>query len=88
MKPIQLIEDIIKDSTNRGDVVLDLFGGSGTTLLAAERCRRVAMLCEIDPGYVDVTIRRFEQMTGVEAVHEETGLTYAALKQQRQQPSA
>ncbi len=88
VKPIQLIEDIIKDSTNRGDVVLDLFGGSGTTLLAAERCRRVAVLCEIDPGYVDVTIRRFEQMTGVEAIHEETGLTYAALKQQRQQPSA
>lgn len=88
VKPVTLIEDIIKDSTNRGDVVLDLFGGSGTTLLAAERCRRSAMLCEIDPGYIEVTIQRFERATGVDAIHEDTGLTYSELKKQRQQASA
>lgn len=88
VKPVGLIEDIIKDCTHRGDVVIDLFGGSGTTMLAAERCKRAAMLCEIDPGYVDVTIERFAKVFEIEAVHEATGLTYSEIKAQRSQATA
>lgn len=88
VKPIGLIEDIIKDCTHRGDVVVDFFGGSGTTMLAAERCKRSAMLCEIDPAYVDVTIERFGKVFDIEAVHEATSLTYSDLKAQRAQAQA
>jgi len=88
VKPVGLIEDILKDCTNRDDIVLDLFGGSGTTMLAAERCGRKAMLSEIDPGYVDVTIERFAKVFEVEAVHEATGRTYSDLKAERDQASA
>ncbi len=88
VKPVGLIEDIIKDCTHRSDLVLDLFGGSGTTILAAERCKRTAMLCEIDPGYVDVTIKRFAKVFEIEAIHEATGLPYSEIKAQRSQTSA
>ena len=67
VKPVAMIEDAIKDVTKIGDYVLDSFGGSGTTLLAAERSRRRARLLEIDPLYVDVTIRRWQDVTGGEA---------------------
>lgn len=83
VKPTPLVEDAIKDVTNRGDVVIDLFGGSGTTMLAAERCGRRAMLCEIAPNYVDTTLRRFETMFRVPAVHEATGLTFEELAANR-----
>ena len=68
--------------------MLDPFGGSGTTLIAAERTDRVARLVELDPSYVDVTIRRFEGLFGVEAIHEESGLTYAQLAAERHQEAA
>lgn len=54
--------------SHRGEIVLDCFGGSGTTLIAAEMTGRVARLIELDPGYGDVIIRRFEQLTGVSAM--------------------
>ena len=73
VKPVAMIEDAIRDVTKIGDFVLDPFGGSGTTLLAAERCRRRARLLEIDPRYVDVTIRRWQALTGAEAYHAESG---------------
>jgi DNA modification methylase len=63
--------------------VLDLFGGSGTTLLAAERTGRRARLIEIEPRYVDVTIARFERITKADAVHAESGNTYAEVAQER-----
>ena len=57
-----MIADAIKDCSRRGDIVLDPFGGSGTTLLAAERTGRRARLLEIDPTYVDVTLRRWSKL--------------------------
>jgi DNA modification methylase len=65
------------DVTHRGDIVLDCFGGSGSTLLAAEKTGRKARLIELDPLYVDVAIRRWQAMTGQEAVHAATGETFA-----------
>ncbi len=82
-KPVEMVEDALMDVTNRGDLVLDPFLGSGTTLLAAERCGREARGVELDPNYVDVCVRRWQQLTGDEAIHEETGLTFAELEAQR-----
>lgn len=61
VKPVQMIADAIKDVSGRGDIVLDLFGGSGSTLIAAEKTGRRAFLCEIDPIYCDRIIRRWEK---------------------------
>jgi DNA modification methylase len=83
VKPVALIADLILDSSGPGELILDPFGGSGTTLIAAEKTDRIAVLVEIDPAYVDVTIRRFEAATGEAAIHEETGLTFAQLVAQR-----
>lgn len=60
VKPVQMIADAIKDVSGRGEVVLDLFGGSGSTLLAAEKTGRRAFLCELDPVYCDRMLRRWE----------------------------
>lgn len=68
MKPVRLIAKLILNSSNEGNSVLDLFGGSGTTLIAAEQTRRDAYLMELDPKYVDVIIARWEQFTGNKAV--------------------
>lgn len=73
VKPVALVADAIRDCTHEHDIVLDPFGGAGTTLIAAERTRRRARLIEIDPAYVDVTIRRWQHLTGKVAVHAETG---------------
>ena len=65
VKPILLVADAIQDASNRGDVVLDGFGGAGTTLIAAERLGRRARLIELEPRYVDVTIERWQKATGL-----------------------
>ncbi len=83
VKPVALIEDAIKDCTKRGEIILDLFGGSGTTMLAAERCGRKARLIEIEPKYVDVTLRRMRDAFDIEAIHVATGLTFDELREQR-----
>lgn len=67
-KPLELIEIALKNSTNKGERVLDLFGGSGSTLMAAHQMERVAFSMELDPRYVDVIKNRFEKMTSIEAV--------------------
>ena len=72
MKPVALIADAIRDCSNQNDVILDPFGGAGTTLIAAERTGRRARLIEIDPLYVDATVRRWQHLTGKIAVHAET----------------
>jgi DNA modification methylase len=72
-KPIALIADLIRDCSRRNGLILDPFGGSGTTVLAPERTGRIARLIELDPLYVDVAIRRWEQVTGIQARHIETG---------------
>lgn len=68
VKPTAMVADAIRDCSKRGDTVLDGFGGSGTTLIAAELCGRAARLIEFDPHYCDVIIRRFEKLTGKQAV--------------------
>ncbi len=68
MKPVKLFEYQIRNSTKSGDIVLDLFGGSGTTLIACEQNERCAYLMELDPRYVDVIIERWEKFTGEKAV--------------------
>ena len=77
VKPVALVVDVIKDASARGDLVLDAFGGSGSTLLAAEKTKRRAALIEIDPLYVDATIRRWQAFTGQEAVCVRSGATFA-----------
>ena len=67
VKPIAMLHDVLLDASSKNDIVLDCFGGSGSTLLAAERCKRRARLIEINPRYVDVTIWRWEKETGKKA---------------------
>ena len=67
VKPTALVADAIQDVTRRGDLVLDVFSGSGTTLVASERTGRRFCGVEIDPAYVDVAIDRWEAMTGRKA---------------------
>lgn len=83
VKPVAMIEDALKDCTKPGDRVLDGFLGSGTTLLAAERSRRVCHGVELDPGYVDVAIERWQALTGRAAIHRESGLTFRQLRARR-----
>ncbi len=73
VKPVLMIADAIRDVTKRGDLVLDTFLGSGSTLLAAEETGRVCFGVELDPLYVDVAVRRWQQKTGRDAVHLDTG---------------
>lgn len=76
MKPVALIEYQMLNNTKGGDVVLDSFGGSGTTLIAAEKNGRVARLMELDPRYCDVIVRRWQQFTGRQGVLENTSKTF------------
>jgi len=84
VKPIAMVKDAILDCSNRGDIILDPFGGSGTTLIAAEQCRRLGYLMELDPRYVDVILQRYQTLTGVEPVHENSGLVLSEMSQLRQ----
>jgi hypothetical protein len=68
-KPVALVADAMRDCTRRGDVVLDTFSGSGTTIMAAERVGRRAYAMDIEPRYVDVAIRRWQAFTRKDAVH-------------------
>ena len=70
MKPVELVERTIRNSSRPGDIVLDPFGGSGTTLIAAEKSGRIGWLIELDPKYVDVIVRRWQDWTGQEAYRE------------------
>jgi 16S rRNA G966 N2-methylase RsmD len=86
VKPIRLVADAILDCTRRGDIVLDGFVGSGTTLLAAERSGRVGFGIEIDPRYVDVALRRMAEHAGMEPIHFESGKSFDALEKERAAP--
>jgi len=70
MKPVELVERAIRNSSRPGDIVLDPFGGSGTTLIAAEKAGRIGWLIELDPKYVDVIVRRWQEWSGQEAYRE------------------
>ena len=83
VKPTALVADAIRDVSHRGEIVLDPFCGSGATLLAAEQTGRIARAIELDPLYVDVAIRRWQQLTGEQAVHASSGETFAEREQIR-----
>jgi DNA modification methylase len=82
VKPIAMVADAILDVTQRGDIVLDPFGGSGTTLLAAGRTGRRGYVIELDPGYVDIAIARWQRMTKHTAVHA-NGKTFDEIRAER-----
>jgi DNA modification methylase len=76
VKPIALVADAIKDCSRRGDIVIDTFAGSGTTILAAERVGRQARALEIEPAFVDVAIRRWQAFTRKDAIHAPSGRSF------------
>ena len=78
-KPVALAQEAIDKTTKAGDRVLDLFGGSGSTLIACQKTGRNAYLMELDPKYCDVIIKRWQDFTGKKAVHEQTGKTFAEI---------
>lgn len=77
VKPLEMVADAIKDCSKRGGIILDPFGGSGTTLIAAEQTDREARLIELDPHYCDVIVHRWQKLTGHEAIHSDTGKTFS-----------
>jgi len=83
VKPVALVADAIKDCSRRGALVLDPFCGSGTILIAAERTGRKARAMEIDPAYVDVAVRRWQDYTGKVAVLAASGETFETIEEQR-----
>jgi len=78
MKPVALVERAIRNSSKSRDIVLDTFGGSGTTMIAAEHAGRRARLIELDPKYVDVIVQRWQEATGGQARHAETDQPFGA----------
>lgn len=78
MKPVALVERAIRNSSKSRDLVLDPFGGSGTTMIACEKTGRRARLIELDPEYVDVICKRWQAYTGGEVLHAESGKLFGA----------
>jgi DNA modification methylase len=83
MKPVELVERAITNSSKRDGIVLDPFCGSGTTLIASEKKGRRARVSELEPRYCDVIIKRWQDLTGKQAIHRETGKTFAELNELR-----
>ena len=79
-KPVALVIDAIRDCSNRHGIVLDPFGGVGSTLIAAEKAGRRGRLIELDPHYVDATIKRWERMTGRTALRADTRTSFADIQ--------
>jgi DNA modification methylase len=86
VKPVALVAEAIKDCSGRGEIVLDPFGGSGTTLMAAQKTGRLARLIECDPAYCDTTLRRFERVAGKRAIHAASGKSFEDVAQERAAP--
>jgi DNA modification methylase len=84
MKPVALVERAIRNSSKTRDVVLDPFGGSGSTLIACEKAGRQARLIELDPRYCDVIVQRWQDWTGVMAVLEEDGRSFGGIAGSRE----
>jgi DNA modification methylase len=82
VEPVALIADLMRDCSKRNGVMLDLFTGSGTALLAAQRADRIVRAIEIDPTYVDLAIQRWERATGETVLHA-SGRTVAELAHDR-----
>ena len=88
MKPVELIERALVNSSKAGDVVVDLFGGSGSTMIACARRGRKARLLEIDPKYADVITRRYQEYTGKPAVLDGAGRTFDEVAGERVKAAA
>jgi DNA modification methylase len=82
VKPVALVADAIKDCSRRNGLVLDPFAGSGTILIAAERTGRRARAMEIDPHYIDVAVKRWQDYTGKSAVLSTTGQSFEEVTEQ------
>jgi DNA modification methylase len=78
---VALVAEAIKDCSRRGEIVLDPFGGSGTTLMAAQKTGRLARLIEYDPAYCDTILRRFEAVTGKQATHAASAMSFEEVSQ-------
>ena len=76
MKPVELVERAVRNSSRPGDIVLDSFGGSGTTMIASEKSGRMARLIELDPKYVDVIVRRWQDYAGAQATRQSDGVAF------------
>lgn len=87
-KPVALVERMLANSARGGDLVIDAFGGSGTTLLAADRLGMFARLMELDPKFVDVIVQRWQDYTGRRAVHAVTGELFPGVDEERLPPTA
>ena len=83
MKPVALVERAVLNSSKRGNIVLDPFGGSGSTLIACEKAGRQARLIELEPQYCDVIVARWEQFSGKQATNDMTGETFAKVSHKR-----
>jgi DNA modification methylase len=88
VKPVAMIADALRDVSRRGDVVLDVFLRSGSTLIAAEQTGRVCIGIELDPLYADAAIRRWQKRTGKSAIHTVTGKTFDAIAEHAMSPVA
>jgi DNA modification methylase len=86
VKPVALVADAIRDCWKRGHIILDCFGGSGSTLIAAEKTGRSARLIEFDPLYCDTIVRRWERLTGKHATLDETSQTFEDVSDIRCEP--
>jgi len=83
MKPVELIERALVNSSKAGDLVFDPFGGSGSTMIACEKLGRKSALIELDPKYADVIVQRWQEFTGKEALLESTGQSFPAVAEER-----
>ena len=83
VKPVEMFREIMLDATPRGGIILDAFSGSGTTIIAAEKCHRIGYAIEYEPKYVDTLLRRYKELFGVDAVLEGDGRTYSELLEER-----
>ena len=84
MKPVSLVERAIRNSSRKGDLVFDPFGGSGTTMIAAEGTGRKAALLELDPKYVDVIVERWQRFTDQAAMLDGDGRSFDEIKNGRE----
>jgi DNA modification methylase len=83
VKPTAMLQDALIDLSHRDDIILEPFGGSGSTLIACEKTGRVCCGIELDPLYVDVIIRRYQRVTEQEVILDETGETFDELEKRR-----
>jgi DNA modification methylase len=86
-KPIECMKRPIENNSSPGQAIYEPFSGSGTTIMAAELTNRICLAIELNPAYVDVAVERWQNYTGLTAVHEETGKTFEEMKDVRFNPA-